>query len=401
METSISPDRALDLVLANVPSPVVESCSLSAALARTLAQSVRADSDVPSFDRAMMDGFAVRAGDAGKLVRVVGEAAAGHGSSATVQPGTCIEIMTGAPCPAGCEAVVAVEQTQREGDVVTLPAELRAGQHVQERGRICRQGAEVLAPGDRITPLGVGVLASFGLAQVQVFARPRVGIVSTGDELVSDGTVLAHGQIRDSNGPMLAALARECGVAEVVQTHCLDTEESLRETLQSLAHCGIVVLTGGVSMGRYDLVPRVVEGLGAEPVFHKVTQKPGKPLFFARGPGRMLFGLPGNPRASHFCFVRYVASAVRAWGGSRPGPVSQRGVLSTSYESRGDRTDFVPMRADRGPLGGWVVTPFDERGSADIINVGTANVYVRFEAGKLSLAAGSSVDFTWMTEEHG
>lgn len=401
MEKSVSPDRALELVLQHVPTPVEEPCAAQDAVGRVLAQVVLAPGDVPGFARAMMDGFAVRTQDAGKSVRVVGEASAGHVTTAVVEPGRCVEIMTGAPCPEGTESVVPVEATTRDGDMVTLPDAIRPGHHVQPRGQICRQGARILVPGTLITPLVEGVLVSFGNTSVQVFKRPRVGIVSTGDELVQGAADASLGQVRDSNGPMLAAMAREAGAGDVLRTQALDTLESLETTLSKLATCDVIVLTGGVSMGRYDLVPKILEAMGAQPVFHKVTQQPGKPLFVAAAPGRMFFGLPGNPRSTHFCFVRYVAPALRRWTGQSAPTSARVGALTRPYRCKSDRNLFVPMLAMPSPDGGIALTPFEERGSADIYNIAPANVYARFGAGEHSLDAGARVEFFWMGGERG
>ena len=401
MEKSVSPERALELVLQHVPAPGRSACPVEQALGRVLAEQVLAPVDYPAFDRAMMDGFAVRATDAGTSVIVAGEASAGHATRSVVEPGRCVEIMTGAPCPAGTEAVVPVETTTREGDRVRLPDGIRPGRHVQTRGQICTQGARILEPSTLITPLALGVLVSFGRSEVSVYDRPRVGVISTGDELVEGAADPRLGQIRDSNGPMLAALAREAGVADVRRLHALDTQQSLDQTLAAVRDCEVVVLTGGVSMGRYDLVPRMVQATGAEPVFHKVTQQPGKPLFVAAGPGRLIFGLPGNSRSTHFCFVRYVAPALRRWMGRQASVGSWRGRLTEPYRCKSDRTLFVPMRADPGPDGTMQVSPFDERGSADIYNIARANVYARFEPGEHALETGDEVTFAWMNEGHG
>jgi molybdopterin molybdotransferase len=396
MHRFISPEQALDLVLQHIPAPSVDSCSVDDSVGRVLAAEVPAPSDYPAFQRAMMDGFAVRVSDAGKTVVIVGEASAGHATGAKVEPGCCVEIMTGAPCPEGTEAVVPVENTTREGDRVVLPPEIRPGRHVQPRGQICKQGAPILQPGTVITPLVLGVLTSFGLDHVPVFRPPRVGVISTGDELVHGQADPSLGQIRDSNGPMLAAMARQAGALDVVRTRALDTSESLQGEIEKLRDRDLILLTGGVSMGRYDLVPRILEATGAEPVLHKIAQQPGKPLFVAAGPGRMFFGLPGNPRATHFCFVRYVIPAMHKWTGRKVVLAPLFGSLSRPYACKSDRTLFVPMRVETAPDGSYAVWPFDERGSADIYNIARANAYVRFAPGEHKLDAGARVPFFWM-----
>jgi molybdenum cofactor synthesis domain-containing protein len=401
MDRMISPDRALELVLKHVPSPRTASCPLNSALGRVLAESIVAPENVPRFVRAMMDGYAVALADAGSEVDVVGLVAAGHQGVRSVAPGRCVEIMTGAPCPEGTEAVVMVEHTERDGDRVKLPTSIKPGQHVQPIGDLCPRGTITLPPGTEITPLVVGHLAALNYAEVPVYALPKVAIISTGDELVPVESPLGEGQIRDSNGPMLVALSEELDVASVVLHHALDTEESLSETLKATDDADLVVLTGGVSMGKFDLVPRMVESMDATPIFHKITQKPGKPLLFVAGGQRLIFGLPGNARSTHFCFTRYVTPAIRTWMGRTPALHEGVGELASRYRCKSERTLFVPMRAEATARGGWFLHPFDEHGSADIYSTARANVYVRFDPGSHDNETGTQLPFFWMGPSHG
>ena len=401
MERMISPDRALELVLEHIPSPRQVTCPLDQALGRVLAEPIRAEHDLPRFVRAMMDGFAVCLADAGRETEIIDLVAAGHTSKCRIEPGRCAEIMTGAPCPPGTEAVVMVEHTERRGDRVKLPESIKPGQHVQAIGELCRKGTTTLEAGDLITPLVIGHLAALDRSEVQVRDLPTVAVISTGDELVPLGAPLQEGQIRNSNGPMLVALCRQLGVASVLLLHARDTEASLERTLQAAQNADFVLLTGGVSMGKFDLVPRVVEGMGATPVFHKATQKPGKPLLLAIGEARMLFGLPGNARSTHFCFTRYVAPALRRLMGRKPALAVGSGQLASPYQCKSNRTFFVPMLAKMNDDDTWCLHPLTDGGSADIYNVARANVYVRFEPGEHQLQAGACLPFHFMSPCHG
>ncbi len=401
MERMIGPDRALELVLQHVPARQSEVCPLDQALGRTLAEPIEAPHDVPSFVRAMMDGFAVCLQDAGKEVEVHDTVGAGHTTERRVAPGHCVEIMTGAPCPEGTEAVVMVEHVQRSAGRVRLPASIKPRQHMQAVGELCRKGTVTLGPTTFISPLVVGHLAAFNRTDVRVYRLPRVAVVSTGDELVPVGEALQPGQILDSNGPMLVALARDLGVVSVSLSHAADTEACLHEALAAARDADFVVLTGGVSMGKFDLVPRVVEAFGATPVFHKVTQKPGKPLLFAVGNGRVVFGLPGNARSTHFCFTRYVAPALRAFAGRETTLWEGTGELAAPCACKSDRTLFLPMRAELRAEGGYLLVPFHERGSADIYGTARANAYVRFEPGAHELEPGVRLPFFFMGDRHG
>jgi molybdopterin molybdotransferase len=375
--TMLSPVEALDAVAAACERLAPRRVALEEACGLVLAEPVAADRDCPPFPRAMMDGYAVRLSAAGTRVRVVGEAVAGRRVEAAVGDGQAWEIMTGAACPPGTEAVVPKEHATREGDRAAMPARIAPGQHIAAPGSECRAGEIVLEPGDVITPLAVGAMASFGLERVDVVPRPVLGIVVSGTELAPPGTPPAAAQIRDANGPMLAALARTLGLERPRLVYAPDALDSLGPALRAMAECDLVVLSGGVSVGKYDLVPEALGRYGAEVNFHRVRQKPGKPLLLARRGRQVLFGLPGNPLACHFCFHRYVAAAVRALSGRSSRPAVLEGVLAEAVAARPGRTHFVPGRTEPGPAGQpWTVRPLPGVSSADVFHSHRANCYV-------------------------
>ncbi len=395
----IPPDEALRVVLQTSQPAAPRSVPLLAAAGLRLAEDVRADRDYPPFDRAMMDGYAVCLADAGGAVRVAGQIAAGQATGGVLAPGTCFEIMTGAACPEGTQAVVPKELAPRHGDVVAMPRELRGGQHIAPRGSECRAGAVVLQTGDVLTPLAVGVLASVGRQAVLAVPAPRLGILTTGGELISGGQSPGSVQIRDSNGPMLAAMATVCGAAPAQVLHARDDVQAIVTALESLQDCDLVVLTGGVSMGRYDLVPDSFRQIGAELIFHKVSQKPGKPLLFARRGRQLLFGLPGNPLAAHLCFHRYVAAAIRRQCGHSAGVSDlRRGRLTESVRRGGSRTLFLLGRAERAGSaeGDWNLRPLPGCSSADLFGTSQANCYLEVPPGEALLSADESVAFEWL-----
>ncbi len=372
---------------------LVDSCGLQ------LAQDVHADGDYPPFDRAAMDGYAVSVADAGRFVPVVGEVAAGQPPSRRrVIPGACVAIMTGAACPAGTEAVVPKEETTGGGDRVQLPGEIQPGQYLARAGSECRRGQQVLRAGETITPLTVAVLASFGVESVEVIPRPRLAIITTGAELVPVGEEPRAGKIRDSNGPMLSAMAADLGIEPAGHVHVGDRLEDIAAAIERFGDEDVVLLTGGVSAGRYDLVPDAVRRLGAEIVFHKVTQKPGKPLLVAAKGPRMIFGLPGNPLSCHFCFHRYVAAAIRRMAGKPPGAEVYQGRLAEPVAPKPERTYFVPARAEGEESGGtvWSVRPLPGLSSADMFGTCLANCYLELPPGETAFHAGHAVRFTWI-----
>lgn len=395
----IPPDEALRVVMQTAQPAASRSFPRLAAVGLRLAEDVRADRDYPPFDRAMMDGYAVCLADAGGAVPVAGQIAAGQVAGGVLAPGTCFEIMTGAACPKGTQAVVPKELATRQGDAVQLPRELRGGQHIAPRGSECRAGAVVLQDGDVLTPLAVGVLASVGRQEVLAVPAPRLGILTTGGELIAGGQSPGSVQIRDSNGPMLAAMATVCGVAPAQVLHARDDVQAIVAALELLQDCDIVVLTGGVSMGRYDLVPDSFRQVGAELIFHKVSQKPGKPLLFARRDQQLLFGLPGNPLAAHLCFHRYVAAAVRRWcGHPATAPERRFGRLGGAVRRGDSRTWFLLGRAERGDADGdWRLQPLPGCSSADLFGTSQANCYLEVPPGEPLLAAGEAVAFEWLT----
>ncbi len=399
----ISPDEALDLVLREARPGLPRAVPLGEACGLRLAEAVVAEGPFPPFPRALRDGYAVRVSDGGKTVRIAGEVAAGEVAAASVAEGVCLEIMTGAACPAGTEAVVPKEQVGREGDRVTLPLQIAPGQHVALPGSECRAGQVVLEPGAIVTPLAVAVLASLGRKEVRVVPRPSLAVITTGGELVASDQEPAWGQIRDSNGPMLVAMARDLGLSPPPHLHAVDREEAILAVLGQTASHDVVVLTGGVSVGRYDLVPESLKAYGAELVFHRVSQRPGRPLLLARKGAQLLFGLPGNPLGVHFCFHRYVTAAVRQMEGKVAAAERCLGRLTAPVEHRGHRTYFVTARAERGgPAGdGWRLHPLPGVTSADIFASYGANCYAELPPGQEVVPAGALVSFTWIAGASG
>jgi len=392
MAALLDPDRALEMVLEHVPAGGTVELPLAEALGRTLAEPLLASCDQPPFAKAMMDGFAVCVGDAGAEVAVGGEVAAGSDVAAQVSPGVAVEIMTGAPVPPGTEAVVKVEDTERNGDRVRLPAEIRPEQHTQAQGGFCVTGQEILPAGTPLSSVAVAGVASMGQPTVRVAQVPSVAIITTGDELGKPGGAIGGAQIYDSNGPMLMGQARLAGAREIRRLHARDTLEALAEALAEAADVDVVVLTGGVSMGRYDLVPRAVEAAGGEHVFHKVAQKPGKPILFARRGDQLIFGLPGTPLGSHFGFHRFVSVAIRKLMGLSPVRERRVATLTADLTVHGNRTLFRLARAFRD-CDQWRVDPLEWRGSSDLFGPALSNCYLRFPPCEMRLESGDEVSF--------
>lgn len=395
MLKNIDPDTALELVLSETRIGPTETVPILDSLHRVLAETVVADRDYPPFDRAMMDGYAVRIVDAGNRVSIVGEVAAGQPSSLSVEPGTCVAIMTGAACPTGTEAIEMRERVQVEGDFASLPAEIKNNQHVVRKGEERKKGTVVLDKGADVTPIAIAAIASVGRKQISVVAPPRLAIITTGRELVTDDAEPKPYSIRDSNGVMLAAQIRQLGLQESLVMHAQDTIESLATALERASEADIILFTGGVSMGRYDLVPDAVSNFGATIIFHKVTQKPGKPLLFAKTEHALIFGLPGNPLSTHFCFHRYVAAAIKKRMGKSHSRNSEQARIKKDTTVGSDRTLFLQGRVERDG-DDWLLSPRSGRGSADFFSATDCTVYLRFPPGRHHLSKDAAVAFEWI-----
>lgn len=336
-------------VLARIRPTGTEQVFLEEAVGRYLAQEVIAPHDVPSFSNSAMDGFAVRSGDvavAGAVLEVVEGLAAGQTTSVVVGPGQAVKIMTGAPMPDGADTVVPVEDTEVEEGKVRVASIHEQGSSVRPPGGDVRGGATVFTPGTRISPAHVGVLATIGVTAPTVAKRPRVAVMSTGDELVPATTVvLAPGMIRDSNRPMLVQLVGAAGGQPIDMGRVPDDADSLRAALgQSAVEADVIVTSGGVSMGEYDVTKLVLRD-EADVDFYPVAMKPGKPQGFGIVGGKPFFGLPGNPVSVFVSFEQFVRPALLAMQGAtailRP---RVYGVAGQEFESDPAKEEFLRVR---------------------------------------------------------
>lgn len=331
-------EEATDLILGTVTPLPPEDVPLPLAAGRVLARAVRAPVSVPAHPISAMDGYAVpepvwRAiRDGGEVrARVAGEVAAGHPWSGEAPPEDAVlRIFTGGVVPPWTVAVVMQEQAHREGDIVTLHGPVKERAYIRDAGSDVRAGEEVLRAGTHLTPPGVGLLASLGFETVQVGARPRVGVIVSGSEVVTGGPP-GVGQVRDSNGPALEAAARACGAGEVVRATAPDDPGAMRAVVQDLAPGVDLLLTsGGVSVGDHDLMRDVLESLGARRLFWRVAQRPGKPLYAATLDGRPVLGLPGNPASALATFLCHGWPVLRRLQGALPERVRSRAVMASA-----------------------------------------------------------------------
>lgn len=395
-ERSITVDEALTRILAAMPALPAHDAPLLEALGAVLAEDATADQDVPPFTNSAMDGYAVRADDvatAPARLRVVGDIAAGAAAARAVGPGEAMRIMTGAPMPGGADTVVRVEDTDNGMDVVTVARATERGVSVRRRGEDLRAGEAVVARGTVLRPAEIGVLATTGRARVRVIRRPRVAVLSTGDEVAELGAPLGPGQIRDANRYSLSAAVRAAGGVPWTLGIVRDTAEALRTALREAVAADAIVTSGGVSVGDHDHVKPVVSELGTMD-FWSIAIRPGRPLAFGElrdGDRRIpIFGLPGNPVSSLLTFELFVRPALLRMAGhasvARP---RARARLLEPIDKPGRLRFFA--RGIHDAAQGTVRTT-GPQGSGILRSMSLANCLIDLPEGRDRHAAGETVD---------
>ena len=377
----------------------VETVPLEASLNRVLAAAVSADRDYPPFDRSTRDGFAVRSSDVATVpssLNIAGEVRAGQSFDRTVNPGECVRIMTGAPVPPGADAVVMVEFTKVEftetrGDTVTINRTVSPGANIVPRGSEARQGDTQLSVGALIGYSEIAALGQVGQVSVPVYCRPRVAVLSTGDEVVQASETPGAVQIRNSNSFSLGAQVALAGGEPVLLGNARDEEKELEECLRKGLQQDLLVITGGVSMGKYDLVEGVLRKLGAEFFFDAVAIRPGRPAVFGRCREKFVFGLPGNPLSTMVTFELFVAPAIALLGGTEAPPLRYHMArLEEAVNQTTDLTLFVPASLERKNSEVWV-QPLPWKGSGDVSGLAKSDCFLMVPGDVEGLEAGSWV----------
>jgi molybdopterin molybdotransferase len=374
-------------------TPATESIPLRNAVFRVLARDILSDRDYPPFDRSIRDGYAVRSADsqAGAHLRCIGELKAGDTPTTSVAPGTCIQIMTGAALPDGADAVIMIEHTSREADTVHLDRAVKPGQHVVRRGSEQAAGQTVLSAGTRIGFAEIAAAAQVGAANPVVTHKPRIAILSTGDEVVDFASTPGPFQIRNSNSVSLAAQVGLVGGEPVVLGNARDSLDELRAKITAGLEADALILSGGVSMGKYDLVEPVLSEFAAEIVFDAVAIRPGKPVVFALCKGKPVFGLPGNPVSTMVTFELFVRPAIGILSGTEPRPLPFiEATLTASFSEKPGLTHFLPAqltwRSDKAH-----VSRVSWQGSGDVMAMAHANCLLVVPADRETIEAGEHV----------
>ena len=400
----IDAEQAWQCVLEHTRPSLHEQRPILEALHHYLAVPIQADRDIPATDRAAMDGYAVRAEDLSAVpasLKVVDEVAAGSPGKPAIATGECVRIFTGANVPPDSDTVVMVEETEPEAGMpdderVRFLHPVTKGQHIFRQGENARAGDILIPAGSRLNATHLGLCATVGCERPDVYRRPRVSIITTGAELKDAADAVEPHEIRDSNGPMLVAALAENDFSCVGRVSAPDDVEALLEALRgALSESDVVLVTGGVSVGKYDLVPETIQRAGGEICYHGVRIKPGKPQLFAVFPGgKCVFGLPGNPLSVMTGLQEFALPALRHRAGCPPDRCRPllRLPLATDVQTKGKRQRYVLGCLVRGGES-TMVEPIPSAGSADLVAAGKADGAIIVPAAAKQLMAGTAVDF--------
>jgi molybdopterin molybdotransferase len=368
--------------------PAVERVPLLLAANRVLAEPLKADRDSPPLPKAVRDGFALRAADTPGTLDIVAEVAAGTYFPGPLRKGQAVEIMTGAPMPEGADAVAMVEHVERRNGSVHVPQAYEAGANYNPQGCECRAGAELLPAGSRLSYPGIALAASCGYTELTAYLRPRVAIIATGNELVAvEAHPLPH-QIRNSNAYSLAAQVDRAGGIPVILPIARDTIEETLDVLEQARGCALILFSGGVSAGKYDVVEPALAALGARIEFDRVLIQPGQPLVFGSLEETFFFGLPGNPASTMVCFEVFARAALELLCGAAetPLPITQA-PLARPFQHKAGLTRFLPARME----GDGLLTPLSWSGSSDLAATARANCYLVAEPDRPYYEAGERI----------
>jgi len=390
---TLSFDQARGCVIEKVTEArqplAVEEIALFDSSERVLAESLRADRDYPPADRSVRDGFAVRSADVPGELSIAGEVRAGGIFQGELAPGQAIEIMTGAPMPRGADAVVMVEHTAVIGEKVRIDRALRHGENINRRGSEAGQGCVLLEAGCRIDYAALALLATCGHSRVKVFRRLRVAILTTGDEVLEVEETPADHQIRNSNAYSLAAQVKRAGACPHILPVARDVYQSTRDLIERGLDYDLLLLSGGVSAGKYDIVEQVLADLGAEFFFDRVSIQPGQPLVFGRARDKFFFGLPGNPASTMVTFEVFARAAIDLLGGLRETAFPLTWArLTKEFRQKPGLTRFLPAHLDTRGLD---LTPVAWQGSSDVPSLARANAYLVTEPDREQWEAGEMI----------
>ena len=384
----ISEEEARNRILEAARTTPERTVPLSKALDCFSAREVVAPLALPTFDNSAMDGYAVVASSCAKgaRLRVIGEQPAGRDRQLRISPGEAVRIFTGAPIPAGADAIVMQEDTTREGNEVVVNLDVDPGEFIRRRGADLAEGQKILERGEQIRSTTIALLASQGFTDMTIGGEVNAAILSTGDELVTPGKKLDQGQIYDSNSMLLQALMQGCGASVTSVEHCPDQREPLLKAIRRGITNHVLVITGGVSVGEHDLVQTTLRTLGASIDIWRVAIKPGKPFLFGQANECAVFGLPGNPVSAFVTFLQFVRPAIlKMMGADDLSLRTMPARLTVDLVNEGDRPHYVRGKTENGAF-----VPIGRQESHALFGLNRSNALLRVAAGE-SLKAGEIV----------
>lgn len=393
-------EEALSMILKNTDTLPAGKVPVDESMGRMLQEDVHSKIEMPPFDKSAVDGYAVSALDvksAPARLKCLGLIQAGESFGRRLARGECVKIMTGAPMPKGADSVVMVEDSRQQGECVELFTPAEKWENVCLRGEDLKKGQKILKKGIKISSSHVAILATIGMPLVKVSGSPRVAILNTGGEIVPLGKKLGKNKIYNSNGPMLSALLKADGIEPRFLGIAKDNARDLKKEIGRGLDADVLLISGGVSMGDYDLIPDVLRKLGIKKIFHKVKIKPGKPLFFGRRKkGPLVFGIPGNPVSNFLAYLIFVRPALNKMMGCRCGmPGFKEGIVETGFHSKPGRKHFVLVKVSKRKNRCYL-TPVTSSGSADVLALSKADGFMAIRPHTDIIKKGSKVKFiTW------
>ena len=379
-----------------------EKVDLLSGLDCVLAGDIKAGFDIPPFDKSAMDGYAVRSEDLSSQNELlcIGELQAGIFQKFVVNKGECVRIMTGSPLPSGADAVVMKEDTEKKGERIRILKPIRPLANVCSKGEDLQKGDILLSRGSLLRPLEISLAASLGYAKIKIYRKPGVSILATGNEIIEPGEAIGFGKIFNSNSYLLISILSLMKIPYTYLGIAKDNEDELRSKIEEGLKSDLFILSGGVSVGDYDLVPKVLSMYGVKKIFHGISIKPGKPVFFGNKERCFVFGLPGNPVSVFVGFLLFIKPALDKMMGKKPNLNIQRGRLTADYHQKPGRKQFFPVKAIFNE--GWLITPIkDYHGSADLASLKEANGFM-ITGGEIShLPKDAEVEFILYRKEIG
>ena len=384
----ISVNEAKELITKHVSPLAAIRVNLNQAFGLVLSEDINATCDIPAFRQSSMDGYAIKFEEEITELTIVGEMAAGSANETTINQGEAYRIFTGAPLPKGADTVVMQEKVAViNGKLIINDTNLKKGLNAREKGSEISSGNLAMSKGNQLTPAAIGFLAGIGIAEVSIFPQPKIAIILTGNELQKPGQPLAFGQVYESNSYALKAALKQIGIEHIEIFEAKDELEILTETLELALHkSDVVLLTGGVSVGDYDFVIKAAERCGVQQIFHKVKQKPGKPLYFGKKEKQLIFGLPGNPSSVLSCFYNYVLLAVAFLTNNANKVLQTNAILESDYQKPTGLTHFL-----KGLYTDGSVKPLGAQESYKLSSFAQANCLILLEEDRSVFKKGEQV----------